>query len=98
LTVRNSTVSENEASQGGGILSDSAQTTRVLNTIVAGNVGVTGPDVSGHFADQGNNLIGSAEDSSGFTNSLFVGTAANQKTIGWRLYQQKDYWYSRQPH
>ncbi|NJR70259.1 MAG: hemagglutination protein, partial [Synechococcales cyanobacterium CRU_2_2] len=50
--------------------------TRLNNTIVAHNQAANGVDVAGNFVDQGNNLIGIADGSTGFTNSTLVGTSA----------------------
>ncbi|MEO1681645.1 MAG: CHAT domain-containing protein [Cyanobacteria bacterium J06631_12] len=77
LTVRNSTLSQNVASQrGGGIRESFTQGARLQNTIVAGNASPDASDVSGTFADKGNNLIGRADAATGFTASALVGTSA----------------------
>ena len=48
------------------------------NTIIAGNGGASGSDVSGAFTSQGNNLIGKADGSTGFTGpGDHVGTIAS---------------------
>ena len=73
-TVRNSTISENKsASVGGGIASNGTVGVRLLNTIVAENNGAAANDVSGRFIDEGNNLIGQSNGSTGFTKSTLVG-------------------------
>ncbi|MEL7334161.1 MAG: CHAT domain-containing protein, partial [Cyanobacteria bacterium J06560_2] len=77
LTLRNTTLTANSAGvSGGGIADTASQRIRLQNTIVAGNNSPAAADVSGQFVDDGNNLIGQAEGSVGFTNSLLVGTAA----------------------
>ncbi len=76
LTLRNSTVSNNNASRlGGGIAAINTRSARLVNTIVAGNNSATAADVSGAFVDEGNNLIGEIEGSTGFNTSRLVGTA-----------------------
>ena len=67
LTVTNCTVAGNSASSGGGILNNSTSATTLGNTIVATNTAAAGPDVDGTFADQGYNLIGKIDGSTGFT-------------------------------
>lgn len=79
LIVTNTTISNNSATNfAGGIFSSDAP--RLLNTIVAANTAaIESPDVRGTFVTQGNNLIGNASGSTGFT----VGTAnANGDKIG----------------
>lgn len=77
LTLHNSTLSNNNAGRlGGGIAAINTRSARLLNTIVAGNNSATAADVSGAVVDEGNNLIGTVEGSTGFTNSRLVGTAA----------------------
>jgi len=77
LTLSSSTISNNSAGvSGGGIVERNTQSLDVQNTLVAANTSVSAADVSGTFEDQGNNLIGSAEGSVGFTRSLLVGSAA----------------------
>jgi uncharacterized repeat protein (TIGR01451 family) len=63
-------------SADGGIQSLSANT-QLLDTIVAGDTAPVYPEVSGHFASLGHNLIGNALGSSGFTASDQVGTTAH---------------------
>jgi len=80
LSITNSTVSGNAVSGGsapfaGGI--NAQGPTFVRNTIIAGNSGHTSPDVSGTFTSQGNNLIGKADGSMGFTVLDQVGTIAS---------------------
>ena len=77
-TVSNSTISENRSGgAGGGIASGGSIGTRLLNTIVAENSGASAPDVSGLFIDEGNNLIGQSDGSTGFTRSSLVGRTGN---------------------
>ncbi|MFW5665372.1 MAG: CHAT domain-containing protein [Coleofasciculus sp.] len=58
---------------GGGVLGG---TVNVKNTIIAENTNSISPDVTGTFTDQGNNLIGVSDGSTGFTVSSLVGTTA----------------------
>ena len=77
-TVRNSTLSQNRAAgAGGGIANSGTMGTRLLNTIVAENKGAIANDVSGSFEDDGNNLIGQSDGSTGFTKSTLVGRVGN---------------------
>ncbi|WP_392535848.1 DUF4347 domain-containing protein [Nostoc sp. C117] len=88
LTLSNTTITNNTADSnrdgtgdGGGFF-DEGQTIPVGNTIIAGNFdkstsGNINPDVSGSFADSGNNLIGNNTGSSDFTTSTLVGTSTN---------------------
>ncbi|MEM9088935.1 MAG: CHAT domain-containing protein [Cyanobacteria bacterium P01_F01_bin.53] len=79
LAISNSTVTQNSASTGGGIAESDTHAASLLNTIVAANSSSSGTavDVSGRFDDQGNNLIGNGEGSTGLTVSLLVGSANN---------------------
>ena len=78
LTLRSTTISNNESgANGGGITNSSGATTRIVNTIVAENRGAIANDVSGDFIDQGNNLIGQSDGSTGFTTSTLVGRLGN---------------------
>jgi|GEM_PF-2237934 len=43
---------------------------QVGNTIIAGNGGSSGSDLSGSFTSQGNNLIGKSDGSNGFSNGV----------------------------
>ncbi|MGB3296777.1 MAG: CHAT domain-containing protein, partial [Phormidesmis sp.] len=77
LTLLNSTISNNSAGQaGGGIFENDTLAARLQSTLVAANESAINRDVSGAFVDQGDNLIGEADGSTGFSNSLLVGTAA----------------------
>ena len=76
-TLTDCTVSGNSASQNGGGLYNASGTVTIGNTIVAGNTATKGgPDASGTFASQGNNLIGETDGSSGWVGSDLTGTVA----------------------
>ncbi|MBC1222617.1 CSLREA domain-containing protein [Nostoc sp. UCD121] len=87
LTLINTTVTNNTADSdsngvgnGGGVASYGSPI-KVSNTIIAGNFDKSPaddiqPDVSGSVTDFGNNLIGDATGSIGFTTSTLVGTTA----------------------
>ncbi len=78
LLLRNTTLTNNIAGRlGGGIRESEAQSTRLLNTIVAENQSAIAADVSGRFLDEGSNLIGQSDGSTGFTRSFLVGAATN---------------------
>ena len=78
LILRSNTISNNESgASGGGITNASGANTRIINTIVAENSGAIANDVSGDFIDQGNNLIGQSDGSTGFTTSTLVGQLGN---------------------
>ena len=68
VTITNCTITGNEAIThvGNGVFQSLfvSGITTVQNTIIAQNVG--GPDTSGNFNSLGNNLIGNADDSTGF--------------------------------
>ncbi len=76
--ISNSTISNNSTgNQGGGVFNLNSLVP-VVSTIVADNTAVSsGPDVFGNVRDDGNNLVGDASDSSGFTVSTLVGSSAN---------------------
>jgi filamentous hemagglutinin family protein len=81
LRVSSSTITNNSAgNQGGGIAS--IGTTQIRNSIVSGNFDPSSPDVSGFFIDQGNNLIGIAEGSTGFGASELVGSRSRAIAAG----------------
>lgn len=68
LTMTNTTVAANISSSGFGEGVYNSGTANVKNTIIARNgPGGTGRDASGTFGSQGNNLVGNASDSTGFT-------------------------------
>ena len=76
-TLADCTISGNSASNDGGGIDNASGTVTPGNTIVAGNTAVTsGPDASGTFASQGNNLIGETDGSSGWVSSDLTGTIA----------------------
>ena len=78
LTVINSTITGNTAVShvGNGIHQSLfvSGATVIQNSIVAQNIG--GPDTSGNYNSQGHNLIGNADDATGFTGSDLKGTTA----------------------
>ena len=78
LTVINSTITGNTSVShvGNGIHQSLfvSGATVIQNSIVAQNIG--GPDTSGNFSSQGHNLIGNADDATGFTGSDLKGTTA----------------------
>jgi CSLREA domain-containing protein len=82
VTLINSTVSANTAGFGGGI-DNVFGTVNLKNTVVANNLtdpGGNGPDLSGEFNSQGNNLIGKVDGSNGFANGVngdIVGSIAS---------------------
>jgi hypothetical protein len=66
--------------QGGGVYIDpsSPHGGQLVNTIVSGNSSnMLGPDAFGPFASLGHNLIGKADDSSGWVAADLTGTKAN---------------------
>ncbi len=79
-TLTNCTVSGNSAdNKGGGLyeFDSSFSTLNIGNTIVAVNTaGTSGPDATGTFVSQGNNLIGKTDGSSGWVGSDLTGTIA----------------------
>ncbi|MFO0954223.1 MAG: right-handed parallel beta-helix repeat-containing protein [Isosphaeraceae bacterium] len=76
-TLNNCTVSGNDADLNGGIRNTDSPMT-LANTIVAGNSATTAvPDVVGDLTSSGNNLIGAADDSTGWTSSDLTGTGAS---------------------
>ncbi|MGB3403757.1 MAG: Ig-like domain-containing protein [Microcoleaceae cyanobacterium] len=79
LTLTNSTIANNIAGTGGGVAdaSSAPSSITVESTIIASNTATTGTDVFGSVNDSGNNLIGNATDSAGFTASTLVGDATN---------------------
>jgi hypothetical protein len=90
LTLTHCTVTGNTAdldgdgTGGGGGIYVEYKTVELKNTIIAGNglgagSSATGPDVHGAFVSTGFNLIGNADDSTGFTDGVNgdqVGTGA----------------------
>lgn len=76
-TIASTTIANNTATQSGGGIYEDGGAVNVRNTLIATNNSPTGTDVNGTFTDLGNNLIGNNTGSTGFTNSQYVGTAAN---------------------
>ena len=78
VTIINCTITGNEAIThvGNGMFQSLfvSGITTVQNTIIAQNVG--GPDTSGNFNSLGNNLIGNADDSTGFHSGDLKGNTA----------------------
>ncbi len=78
VTITNCTITGNEAVThvGNGMFQSLfvSGITTVQNTIIAQNVG--GPDTSGNFNSLGNNLIGNADDSTGFHSGDLKGNTA----------------------
>ena len=75
--LTNVTIAENIATGSGGGISENQTTIEIpelINTIVAKNKAPINPDVEGLFNDQGNNLIGISQVSTGFNLSTLVGT------------------------
>ena len=81
INVTNSTITDNSAARGGGLNNNNPGLFNVLNSIVANNISLNGPDLSGSFVSLGHNLIGRNEGGSGFTagtnnpNGDLVGTS-----------------------
>jgi CSLREA domain-containing protein len=88
LTLINSTLTNNTSDSdsngtgdGGGVF-NYTQRFFAGNSIIAGNFdksisNIINPDVTGSFADSGNNLIGNNTGSTGFTTSTLVGTSTS---------------------
>src|SRR5207248_8220600 len=83
MTVRNSTISGNSASQEGGGIYDFSNSTSIANSILAANSApqpASGPDCYGPLTSLGYNLLGSNAGCSGLTNGVNgdrVGTATS---------------------
>jgi predicted outer membrane repeat protein len=74
------TISSNSGGNGGGLITgtDFGITTNMINTIVAGNsAAVQGTDILGPVNSQGHNLIGIADDSSGWVSTDLTGTGGS---------------------
>jgi hypothetical protein len=67
LTISDCTLADNSASGAGGGIYQYEGTLTLANTIIATNTAPYGPDVLGHLASKGYNLIGNSSDGSGFT-------------------------------
>jgi hypothetical protein len=83
IVITSSTLTGNIVTAGygsGGAISDIGTSTQAVlrNTILAANQAASAPDVSGHVASRGYNLIGNGSGGSGFTDTDLVGTPANQ--------------------
>jgi hypothetical protein len=79
VTLTSSTLSANQASQGGGGAIDNyggANTVTVGNSIIAGNSCPYGPDFSNGVVSLGSNLVGQTDGSSGWVGSDLTGTSA----------------------
>jgi hypothetical protein len=78
LTLTGCTLTGNVAETlGGGISSTPSSGGNLRNTIIAGNMAPSGPDVSGPVHSQGHNLVGDGTDGTGFDPMDLVGTADN---------------------
>jgi CSLREA domain-containing protein len=67
LVLTNSTVTNNQAhGAAGGICNQAGATLIVRNSIIAGNMGTSVPDLLGVVVSEGNNLIGNTAGSSGW--------------------------------
>jgi CSLREA domain-containing protein len=81
INVTNSTITDNSAVRGGGVNNNNPGLFNVLNSIVADNISLNGPDLSGSFVSSGHNLIGRNDGGSGFSagtnnpNGDLVGTS-----------------------
>jgi hypothetical protein len=66
ITIQSSTISANTSSQGfGGGIRNINSTVSLVNTIVAGNSALSGPDIDGAVSSLGHNLVGNVSGSSG---------------------------------
>ncbi len=71
LLLVNNTISHNFAvNSASSVLSGSAGSVNILNTIIASDISPTSASVQGTFISMGNNLITDARGSSGFTNGV----------------------------
>ncbi len=81
LTLLFTTITGNQAADGGGVFNDDVASTTVRDTIIASNLNSTGgnnPEVFGDFTSLGYNLIGDATGSTGFNSTGdIVGTSDN---------------------
>ncbi|MBW4654109.1 MAG: DUF4347 domain-containing protein [Kaiparowitsia implicata GSE-PSE-MK54-09C] len=78
--LTNVTITNNTAVSGGGggIMRDSGSV-NLRNSIVAGNISASAPDVQGTFTNPGHNLIDKSDGSTGFANGVngnIIGTIA----------------------
>jgi hypothetical protein len=86
VLMRYCTVTLNTGTAAGGVQVVSG-TFEVMGSIIAGNTGAA-PDVEGQVTDLGNNLIGDATGSMGFTVSTLVGSQFNPVPAGLGPLQQ----------
>jgi hypothetical protein len=77
LELNNCTISGNTATTGAGIYNYGGTAVAAGNTIIAGNLASSSPDVYGPFNSQGNNLIGQTDGSSGWVGTDLTGTVAS---------------------
>lgn len=80
IALVNTTIANNSATSSGGGISDNLTTAAspaLINTIVANNSAPINPDVEGNFVEQGHNLIGINQGSTGLTTSHLVGTLSH---------------------
>jgi hypothetical protein len=88
-SLSNSTLTQNETqgkkSSGGSIFTNSGKQVSVKNTIIAKNTAQKNQanDVYGSFTDQGNNLIGIRDGSTGFTLELLGNKLKIFETLTW---------------
>jgi uncharacterized repeat protein (TIGR03803 family) len=69
VQLLNCTLAGNSAGNGGGIFNAAGATTQLQNTLIATDTATNGADLAGTFVSNGNNFIGDATGSSGFTAS-----------------------------
>ncbi|MFN8619575.1 MAG: right-handed parallel beta-helix repeat-containing protein [Chloroflexota bacterium] len=83
VTIRGSTIARNNGAAGGGIAQSVGITVTLGSTIVALNTATSGGrDCSGAFTSAGDNLVGSGQGCTGFTNGVdgdLVGTDATPR-------------------
>ncbi len=75
-TLRYCTLSGNSASGSGGGIYSAGGTFGMVDTIIAGNMAPTGPDIDGLLASEGDNLIGNSKDASGFISTDMLNVPA----------------------
>ena len=82
--VIDSTFADNYATTGGGILNGSGSALDLLNTLVANNTAVTGPDVSGSVSVGQFDLLGNGSGQTGIINggNNIVGVSAELGPLG----------------
>ena len=80
VTVTSSTFADNQATSGGGAIDNysNAYTVKIGDSILAGNSCPNfGPNVANGVVSLGHNLVGDADDSSGWVASDLTGTGSN---------------------